>query len=87
MKKCWEYVKYPSRVKLPPYTLLVQTEDGWQIQPDKDLFEQDYIDGILPDWETAINYRGLCYSITDHGNLSLLFAFKNGNAREVWSLV
>ncbi len=87
MKKCWQYIKYPNRVKLPPYTSLFKTQDGWQIQPDDFSLLEDAADGVLPNWEKVENYRGLCYWISDHGNLSLLFSFKNGNARKIWGLV
>lgn len=90
MKKCWDYVKYPDRIRnMPPYTMFLETDDGdFQIVPDvNDLITDSYY-GYVEYWdECADDYRGYVISVTDHGNISLLFRYKNGNTKEIWSVV
>lgn len=37
--------------------------------------------------EVPDGYRRLVYHVNDHGNISLVKHFKNGNCREIWSFV
>lgn len=37
--------------------------------------------------EIPEGYRGLVLHVNDHGNITLLKSFKNGNTHEVWGMV
>ncbi|MFA6016453.1 MAG: hypothetical protein WC742_15450 [Gallionellaceae bacterium] len=70
-----------------PKTRLV--EPGWQqVVPNMSEVEWAMQDGDLPNVDNvAENYRGLCVSVSDHGNVSLLMRYRNGNTREIWGCV
>lgn len=95
MKKCWSIVEKPNRVKnIPPYCEIVECVDEisgekyWQIMPNANELIEDSYYGYVKYYDSCEdNYRGYVINITDHGNISLLFRFKNGNTREVWSMV
>lgn len=93
MKKCWDIVKYPDRVICPPYTMieeiyLVTEEHHFMIVPDLYSLHNDADDNTLKQYEfVADDYRGLCFEVNDHGNITLWYKFKNGNRREIWSCV
>jgi hypothetical protein len=85
--KTWQYTKRPQSVKnLPMYCELADDLNGWQqVVPNMSEVEWAMRDGDLPNIDNvADDYRGLCVSVSDHGNVSLLMRFKNGNTREVW---
>ncbi len=87
--RTWSYVDRPNAVKnLPPYTYLNFNNGECQIVPDAGSLELEMQEGDMPNIEkVSDNYRGLCVSVSDHGNVSLLYHFKNGNTREVWGAV
>jgi hypothetical protein len=68
------------------YCELVDDLNGWQqIVPNMSEVELAMRDNDLPNIDNvASDYRGLCVNVSDHGNVSLLMRFKNGNTREVW---
>lgn len=91
--KCWSTVANPGRIKnLPPYCFIERCTDEisqevyYQIVPNVDSLYLDIRDGEVFNYDECPNdYRGLVVYISDHGNVSLLFRFKNGNTREIWS--
>ncbi len=90
-KTCWSYVNRPNAVKNLPSCTKVAVNDQWgsfQIIPDFDALKWEIDEGFVVNIDdVSENYRGLCVSVSDHGNVSLLMRFKNGNTREVWGMV
>ncbi len=82
--KTWQYTRRPTTIKnLPFFTYFVTDGKESQLVPDVEsaLDELPNIDVVAED------YRGLCVCVSDHGNVSLLMRFKNGNTREMWGCV
>lgn len=86
---CWSYVSRPGAVRnLPPYTMVESCDDGFQVVPDVDSLLADVSSGDVPYWDDCgAGYRGLAVNVTDHGNVSLIRVFANGNVRGVWGVV
>lgn len=81
----WQYVRNVASIRnLPPYCEISDDFDGNPIvTPNKwdALSDCPNIDDV-PD-----NFRGFVVSVSDHGNVSLLMRFRNGNTREIWGVV
>ena len=86
---CWAYVSRPGAVRvLPPFTDLVLTDDGWQVQPDTDALWDAVSAGDVPYLDDCGDgFRGLAVDVSDHGNVELLRVFRNGNTRSIWGMV
>lgn len=95
MKKCWSIVKRHNKLKnLPPYTRTeefvdeITGESYWQIVPETNDLFFDIGDGYVKELDRCDDdYRGYAVIISDHGNITLVFRYKNGNTKEIWSMV
>jgi hypothetical protein len=89
--RAWAVVTRPGAVQhLPPFCYVGAQEDadGLIVTPDVADVLQAVQDGDIPSVDNCDpRYRGLAVSISDHGNVTLLYRFRNGNTREVWGVV
>jgi hypothetical protein len=63
----------------------MMAEDELRIVPDVHAALEEL--PALSDVEDDATFRGWCVDVNDHGNIMLLMKYKNGNRREIWSVV
>jgi hypothetical protein len=98
--RAWATVDRPQAVKnLPPYCYIASVGsfndatvlDHYEVRPDVDAALLAVMDSDLPCTEQVEyqrpTYRGLLLDVNDHGNVTLLYRFANGNTREIWGVV
>lgn len=94
--RAWQCVRNAASIRnMPPYTYIYRDDKNPPhieqfICPDVDAAQDAARDGellVVDDLNDAENYRGLVLEINDHGNATLYRSFRNGNLREIWSIV